>query len=38
MERAMTYETIAVRPLTLRIGAEVDGVDMSQPLSDKAAR
>ena len=30
----MGYETIAVRPLTLRIGAEVDGVDMSRPLSD----
>jgi taurine dioxygenase len=29
----MSYETIEVRPLTLRIGAEVGGVDMSRPVA-----
>jgi taurine dioxygenase len=29
------YETIQVRPLTLRIGAEIDGVDISRPLSNQ---
>ena len=29
----MTYETIAVQPLNPTIGAEIDGVDLSKPLS-----
>jgi taurine dioxygenase len=32
-ERPATATQIRVRPLTLRIGAEIDGVDLSQPLS-----
>jgi len=32
-ERPTTATQIRVRPLTLRIGAEIDGVDLSQPLS-----
>ena len=31
----MTYETIRVDPLTPRIGAEIDGVDLSQPLGNQ---
>ena len=31
----MTYETIQVDPLTPRIGAEIDGVDLSQPLGNQ---
>ena len=32
----MDYETISVKPLTAVIGAEIDGVDISQPLSNQA--
>ena len=31
----MTYETIAVKPLTRRIGAEVFGVDLGKPLGQQ---
>jgi taurine dioxygenase len=31
----MSYETIAVEPLTRRIGAEISGVDLGRPLSDR---
>lgn len=31
----MTYETIRVDPVTPRIGAEIDGVDLSQPLGNQ---
>lgn len=32
----MTYETLEVDPLTPHIGAEVRGIDLSQPLSESA--
>jgi taurine dioxygenase len=31
----MAYDSIEVRPITLRIGAEVSGVDLSEPLSNR---
>lgn len=31
----MAFETITVRPLTPRIGAEIDNVDLSQPLGNQ---
>lgn len=31
----MTFETITVRPVTPRIGAEIDNVDLSQPLGNE---
>jgi taurine dioxygenase len=31
----MPYETIEVRPLTPRIGAEIGGIDISRPLSNR---
>lgn len=31
----MTYETIDVRPITPRIGAEIHGIDLSQPLGNQ---
>lgn len=32
----MSYQTIAVEPLTPHIGAEISNIDLSQPLSDQA--
>ena len=32
----MTYQTIAVEPLSPHIGAEISGVDLSKPLSNQA--
>jgi taurine dioxygenase len=32
------YETIQVAPMTMNIGAEIDGVDLTKPLSDQQAR
>lgn len=32
----MQYEAIKVNPTTARIGAEIDGVDLSRPLSNRA--
>ena len=31
----MTYETIRIDPVTPRIGAEIDGVDLAQPLGNQ---
>ncbi|HAC59298.1 MAG TPA: taurine dioxygenase, partial [Rhodobiaceae bacterium] len=31
----MDYEVLTVRPMTARIGAEIDGVDLSEPLTNK---
>src|SRR5579871_5624476 len=31
----MRYEVLEVRPLTQRIGAEIGGVDLTQPLSNR---
>ena len=31
----MSYEVLEVRPLTLRIGAEIGGVDLTKPLSNR---
>ena len=31
----MVYETIEVSPLTGRIGAEIFGIDLTQPLSNR---
>ncbi len=31
----MNYETIEVKPVTVRIGAEIFGIDLSQPLSNR---
>lgn len=34
----MTYETIKVRKVTPIIGAEITGVDLSRPLSDRQTK
>lgn len=34
----MQYETIKVRPVTTRIGAEIEGVDLSKPLGEQTFR
>ena len=34
----MTYQTIQVRKVTPRIGAEISGVDLSKPLDDRTFR
>ncbi|MBC7669553.1 MAG: taurine dioxygenase, partial [Gemmatimonadaceae bacterium] len=31
----MTYDVLDVKPMTRRIGAEIFGVDLSQPLSNR---
>ncbi|MBA4207933.1 MAG: taurine dioxygenase [Parvibaculum sp.] len=31
----MAYEVLKVKPMTARIGAEIEGVDLSQPLTNK---
>ena len=31
----MSYEVLEVKPLTLRIGAEIGGVDLTKPLSNR---
>lgn len=31
----MAYETITVRPVTVAIGAEVAGIDLSRPLGNQ---
>src|ERR1700687_1962211 len=33
--RAMPYETRTVAPVTLRIGAEVEGITLAKPLSNR---
>src|ERR1700732_489686 len=33
--RAMPYETITVAPVTPRIGAEVEGITLAKPLSNR---
>lgn len=34
----MRYEIIEVKPVTARVGAEIDGVDLSKPLAGQALR
>ena len=34
----MTYERITVKPVTARIGAEIEGVDLNKPLDDATLR
>jgi taurine dioxygenase len=38
MPRATTFTTITVQPVTPNIGAEVEGVDLAQPLSDETVQ
>jgi taurine dioxygenase len=38
MPHATTFTTITVQPVTPNIGAEVEGVDLAQPLSDETAQ
>ncbi len=35
---SMKYERIAVKPVTTRIGAEIEGVDLSKPVDDRTHR
>ena len=35
MQRKRQYEHITVKPVTIRIGAEIEGVDLSKPLDDR---